>query len=65
MRRAVRIDYRIYRESGVKKVMSDGEMDETGAKAQGEEDRVLNTLVTEELKVSEDIRHDYELYNPD
>ena len=65
MRRAVRIDFKIYHESGVKKVMSDGEMDETGAKAQGEEDRVLNTLVTEELKVSEDIRHDYELYNPD
>ena len=44
--------------------MSDGEMDEKGAKAQGDEDRMLNNLVVEELKVSEDIRHDYELYNP-
>ena len=52
-----------YNETGVKKVMSDEEMDENGAKAQKDDDKVLDHLVVEKLKVSEDICHEYELYN--
>ena len=60
MRRAARLDYKVYHETGVKVVMDDLEMAEGGAQEQ-----TVDDLVLEELKLMEDIRHDFNLYNPD